>query len=72
MRLFFVCTEVVSCWEQIGIQNIVRKLLATTNDLSTMLFYLFDRFHMHQRYLAAMFLWSLWKNYDSKHWDSVT
>jgi len=44
----------------------------TTNDFASMVFDLFDRYPTHQRYLATMVLWSLWKNRNSKLWDNST
>jgi hypothetical protein len=42
MHVFFVCSKATSCWELIGIRSIVHELLQNANDLTVMLFELFN------------------------------
>jgi len=58
MHIFFVCSNVVECWDRIGIRNIIRDMLLRTNNFYVMLFDLFYRLKEQGRPLAVMILCS--------------
>lgn len=72
-HVFFVCFKATKCWKQIGLHSLVQELLLTTNNFSTMIFHLLNRYRLapQQQSLVDMVLWSLWKNCNSKLWKSL-
>ncbi|RHN55891.1 putative RNA-directed DNA polymerase [Medicago truncatula] len=70
-HVFFVCPKASSCWELLGVNHIIRDLLLSSNDCTSMFFDLIDRLHPQQQVLVAMTLWSLWKSRNSKLWEAT-
>jgi len=70
MHIFFVCPKATECWDLVQLGTMMREMLGNTNDFNTFLFDFLSRLSSQQQ-LAAMILWSLWKNRNSKLWDNV-
>lgn len=69
MHTFFVCSKAATCWNLVGLDNLIRELLGMINNFNVMLFEFFHRLSSTQQQSAAMLLWSLWKSRNSKLWD---
>jgi hypothetical protein len=71
MHLFFICHKSVACWNLIGVNNIIRKLLPSADNFQKLLFDFLSRLTDQQRHLAAMTLWSLWKSRNLLLWENT-
>lgn len=58
-------------WKLVQLDTLVRYMLCNANDFITFLFDFFNRLSPHQHPLAAMILWSLCKNRNSKLRENV-
>jgi len=58
----YMNTEVANCLENIEMGNLIRDFLLTIDNFTTTLFDLLDKLSSHQQLLAAMLMWSIWKN----------
>lgn len=61
----------MNCWEQVGLDGIVRELLRDANDFTSLLFDFFSRLEPHTQETTSMILWSLWKSRNSKLWEDI-
>jgi len=71
MHTFFVCSKAITCWDLLGLGNLVHELLQTADDFTALLFEFLRRLSLTQQQSAAMLLWSLWKSRNFKLWDAL-
>lgn len=69
--LFFFCLKALKCQELTHLNNIVYDLLCTTNDFISIFFDFINKISIHQKEMASMILWKLWKRRNPKLWEGT-